>query len=74
MGSEAAPKPSFQQRDGESPYSLCDEALYLGGRRHAEDAFLAKLDPQMLRVVLMRRTNTSEGLCPIERAEGIAMD
>ena len=56
------------------PIDLCDEALSWGGRNHTEDALLAKLEPQMLRVVLMMMMRTAEGVCSIEKGEGIAMD
>ena len=52
---------------------LCEEALYKGGRSHTQDTLLAKLEPQMLRVVLMM-VITVDGVCSIEKGEGLDMD
>ena len=42
---------------------------------HTQDKLLAKLEPQMLRVVLMMMMmKTVEGVCSIEKGEGVEMD
>ena len=37
-------------------------------------SILAKLEPQMQRVVLMMMMETVEGVCSIEKGEGVDMD
>ena len=72
--SQASSRGSFSAPIAYAKKHCTREAEATPKTSHTQDTLLAKLEPQMLRVVLMMMMKTVEGVCSIAKGEGVAMD